>query len=179
MGRDVTGFASDPGCSPESVQPRTLGTCQLFALQLTGLPQFYLVLGWRLRVAVPWAAGEGAEFCPLDLATLAPAGPMPACPCEPRGSWSTVPAPPQQQSFVAGAGQQIAASQPSLLPPGMRRAHFRALHWDSPVPWRALGAHYVLSPVGHLCLQLHPVCGLVSASEGCAGGSGGALCPCR
>lgn len=86
MGRDVTGFASDPGCSPESVQPRTLGTCQLFALQLAGLPPFYLALGWRLRVAVPWAAGEGAELCPLDLATLAPAGPMPACPCEPRGS---------------------------------------------------------------------------------------------
>lgn len=70
------------------------------------------------------------------------------------------PSPPQQKSwvFMAGFGQQIAACQPSLLPrrPGIWGAHFRVWTGSLLFTSQGLGAHYLLSPVGHLYLQLHP-----------------------
>jgi len=79
MERDVTSFALDPVCSPESILPFTLGACQLFALQPTILPCPWVMSVWLC----PGLHVGFAELCPLDLATLAFAGVTPACQCEP------------------------------------------------------------------------------------------------
>lgn len=164
-------------CGPESILPCTLGTCQLFALQL---PPFHLVCGC-LCVAAPWAAGEGAGLYLLDLAVLAFAGLMPAgslnhVACEAQ-SLST----PAEKLGLYGwiwATNCCLSAFPAPTQTWYMGSSFQGLDWESPLHLTGVGCPLPAQPCGAPVSAVASICELVSASETCGGVSGMAPCSC-
>lgn len=147
---NVLPVPSAPVCSLLCAEQGPL--CPLALRGLCGCP------GLQVRAHL----SQALSFC---LATPAFTGLMPACPCELCYLWSPCSTPAEKPSLC---GWIWAANCCRLGVWGKT--------WTQLFTQHELGVHCLLSSVGHLSLQLCPVCGLVSALDSCGGLRHEALC---